>query len=195
MEEIRQQRVFIYAFLSRVFSDVLDKKSVIDLKSNIDLLETLGTNTVSYFQETELSKIESELNIDFSSMFLLHTQPIESFVLDSKQEALVGLSNPVMQFYYNSGFEIDMNSTSIVAPDHLSIEFGFMQTLAGRDEVTKSMQFLDKHLISWVIPYLLGMKSMATTPFFRDLFDFTVEFLVSDYETLKQLKASQEAKN
>jgi len=191
MEELKQKRVFIYAFLSRVFTDVLDKKSVADLKGNIDLLELLGSDTIEYFQDNDVEKIASDLNVDFSSMFLLHTQPIESFVLDAKQEALVGLSNPVMQFYYNCGFEIDMNSTSIVAPDHLSIELGFLQTLAGREEYVKSLQFLDKHLISWVIPYLLGMKSMATTPFFRDLFDFTIEFITSDFSNLREITKVQ----
>jgi len=38
--------------------------------------------------------------------------------------------------------------------------------------------------MTWVIPYMHGMKSMAITPFYRDICDFTVEFLSSDYEFL-----------
>jgi hypothetical protein len=36
--------------------------------------------------------------------------------------------------------------------------------------------------MKWVVPYMIGMKSMALTPFYRDLCDFMVEFIVADYE-------------
>ncbi|EJF06357.1 putative component of anaerobic dehydrogenase [Thiovulum sp. ES] len=179
------QRVLIYAFLSRVFSDVLDKQAVFELSQNSGLLDLIGVESSEWFKFGDLEKIEEELNIDFSSMFLLHTQPIESFVLDSKQEALVGLQNPVMAFYFQNGFEINMNQTEIISPDHLGIEFGFMQSVVFRDEVEAQKGFLREHLLKWVVPYLLGMKSMATTPFYRELFDFTIEFLLSDYEQLQ----------
>ncbi len=181
-----QQRVFIYAFLSRVFSDVLDKQFIEDLVQNQQLLQIIGEESVNYFKFRDLKEVEEELNVDFSSMFLLHTQPIESFVLDAKQEALVGLQNPVMEFYFRNGFEIDMNQTDILAPDHLGIEFGFMQTLVFRDEVKPQKEFLETHLLKWVIPYLIGMKSMAITPFYREVFDFTVEFLLSEYQYLEE---------
>jgi TorA maturation chaperone TorD len=184
MEEQRQQRVFIYAFLSRIFSDVFDRASIRDLSQNDELLNLIGKESSDYFKFGNIDKIEEELNIDYSSMFLLHTQPIESFVLDAKSEALVGLQNPVMEFYFRNGFEVDMNGTEIIAPDHLGIEFGFMQTLVFRDELKPQKEFLQNHLMKWVIPYLLGMKSMAITPFYREVFEFTVEFLVSDFNNL-----------
>jgi len=182
--ENKQQRVFIYAFLSRVFTDVLDKSFIDDFSKNEDLLNLIGKETKDWFKFHSLDHIEDELNIDFSSMFLLHTQPIESFVLDAKHEALVGLQNPVMAFYFQNGFEIDMNQTDILAPDHLGIELGFMQTIIFRDEFQSQRTFLEEHILKWVIPYLLGMRSMAITPFYRDIFDFTIEFLTSDYHNL-----------
>jgi TorA maturation chaperone TorD len=185
--ENKQQRVFIYAFLSRIFTDVLDKQFIMDLSQNEDMLNMIGNETSKWFKFTELEQIEEDLNVDFSSMFLLHTQPIESFVLDAKHEVLVGLQNPVMSFYFQNGFEVDMNQTQIIAPDHLGIELGFMQTAVFRDEVKAQKEFLEQHLLKWVIPYLLGMKSMAITPFYKDVFDFTVEFLSSDYHNLKKV--------
>jgi TorA maturation chaperone TorD len=187
---MQQQRVLIYAFLSRVFSDVLDKQAISELSQNSDLLNLIGRESFEWFKFGNLEKIEEELNVDFSSMFLLHTQPIESFVLDSKQEALVGLQNPVMAFYFQNGFEINMNQTEIISPDHLGIEFGFMQSLVFRDEVRPQREFLQEHLIKWVVPYLIGMKSMATTPFYKELFDFTIEFLVSDFSQLQKQNLS-----
>ena len=185
----KQQRVFIYAFLSRVFTDVLDKSFIEELSRNEDLLNLIGKDTKNWFKFGHLEKIEEDLNVDFSSMFLLHTQPIESFVLDAKHEALVGLQNPVMGFYFKNGFEVNMNQTDILAPDHLGIEFGFMQTIVFRDEVKAQREFLEQHLVKWVIPYLLGMKSMSITPFYREVFDFTIEFLASDYHNLGEVKS------
>ena len=33
---------------------------------------------------------------------------------------------------------------------------------------------------------MLGMKSMAATPFYRDICDFLAEFVVADYAHLKK---------
>jgi putative dimethyl sulfoxide reductase chaperone len=178
----KQQRIFIYAFLSRLFSDQLDASYVKELKKNPELLETIGQESFEYIANTSEEQLLKELNIDFTSMFVMNAQPIESFVLDAKQDTLVGLQNPVMQFYFEHGYDVDMNQTSIMAPDHLSIELGFMQTLVFRDELPVQLEFLQKHLVRWSLPFFMGMKVMAETPFFRDVCDFYVEFLVADMD-------------
>ncbi len=179
-------RLYIYAFLSRVMSTIADRRFISDLKNNVELLEIIGEKTKEYIQSNDIETIYDELNIDYTSMYILNTQPVESFVLDAKNETLVGLQNPVMAFYFTNGFEVNMDQTEIMAPDHLSIEFAFMQTLIYRNEQEPQLEFLDKHIMHWVIPYMIGMRSMAETPFYRDISDFIVEFLVSDYEYLKQ---------
>ena len=181
-----EHRVFIYAFLSRVMSDIPDARFVKDLRGNSDLLSIIGEETQRWFGENDDETLLDALNTDFTSMFILNTQPVESFVLDAKNESLVGLQNPVMAFYFNHGFEVNMDRTSIMAPDHLSIELAFMQTLIYRNEAAPQLEFLREHLIAWVIPYMMGMKSMADTPFYRDICDFIIEFLAADYEYLTQ---------
>jgi len=178
-------RTYIYAFLSRVMSDIADKQFIQDLQKNSELLETLGDESVAWFNSKNVDYIYDKLNEDYSSLFVLNTQPVESFVLDAKNETLVGLQNPVMGFYFKNGFELNMDQTDIMSPDHLSIELAFMQTLVFRDEKKVQLQFLDEHLILWVVPYMIGMRHMAQTPFYRDVCDFIVEFLVSDYDYLK----------
>jgi TorA maturation chaperone TorD len=89
-----------------------------------------------------------------------------------------------MAFYFKHGFELNMDQTELMAPDHLSIELAFMQTMVYRNEMQGQIEFMNEHLFAWVIPYMMGMKSMASTPFYRDLCDFMVEFLASDYEFL-----------
>jgi TorA maturation chaperone TorD len=163
-------------------ASTVDKRFIRDLRENKDLLEILGDESVDFFHINSDEAIIDALNEDFSSMFVINTQAVESFVLDAKNETLVGLQNPVMNFYYSHGFELNMDQTELMAPDHLSIELAFMQTLVFRDEKKPQFDFLDEHLLKWVVPYMIGMKSMALTPFYRDLCDFMVEFLVADYE-------------
>jgi len=180
----QEYRLYIYAFLSRVMSDIADRRFIHDLKNNNALLEIIGEETKKWVKETDDEALYDALNVDYTSMFILNTQPVESFVLDAKNETLVGLQNPVMAFYFTHGFEVNMDQTQIMAPDHLGIEFAFMQTLVYRNETAPQMEFLDRHLFAWVVPYMMGMKSMADTPFYRDICDFIIEFLSADYEYL-----------
>jgi TorA maturation chaperone TorD len=184
-----EYRRYVYAFLSRVMSDIPDTRFIADLRANTELLETIGEATEAWFEEHSDEELAVMLNTDYSSLFVLNTQPIESFVLDAKNETLVGLQNPVMAFYFNHGFEVNMNQTEIMAPDHLAIEFAFMQTLVHRQEMKAQRAFMDEHLMMWVIPYMLGMRSMAETPFYQEMCDFMIEFLSADYEFLMQEQA------
>ncbi len=181
-----EYRLYIYAFLSRVMSGEPDARFVNDLRHNRDLLETIGDETVLWFDENDDTVLLEALNTDYSSMYIINTQPIESFILDAKNETLIGLQNPAMAYYFQNGFEVDMTQTNIIAPDHLSIEFAFMQTLIYRQEQTPQFEFLQNHIIAWVLPYMAGMRSMADTPFYRDLCSFIIEFLTADYAFLVQ---------
>ena len=177
-------RAFVYAFLSRLFQKELTSKEIEDLKANPDLLATIGENAKSYVLQKDTKELEDELNIDFNSLFVINSQPVESLVVDATGEILVGLQNPVMFFYFENGYEIDMNKTEILAPDHLCIEFGFMQNLAFKDEDRVAKRFLQEHLLQWVPPYLIGIQKAASTPFYKDVCDFTIDYLFSDYEEL-----------
>lgn len=187
----KEYRLYLYAFLSRTMADVADKNYIKDLRNNKDLLELLGEETKEWFESNSDEMILDALNEDFSSMFVINTQAVESFVLDAKNETLVGLQNPVMNFYYKNGFELNMDQSDLMAPDHLSIEFAFMQTLIYRDEKKPQYDFLKEHLFIWVVPYMIGMKSMAGTPFYRDICDFIVEFVVADFEYCSQEMESE----
>ena len=179
-----KQRVYIYAFLSTIFKDVMDKKLIEDVKSSSELLEMISLEAHSWFMKKETKELEKELNIDFTSLFLMNSLPIESFVLDDKDETQVGLSNPVMQFYFNHGYELNLAQSKLNAPDHIAIECGFMQNLVQKDDKKIQISFLENHLLKWAPIYFLGIKDMAKTPFYRDLCDFTAEFLIADYDYL-----------
>jgi len=180
----KQYRTYLYAFLSRVFSNALDETYLKELQQNDELLSLLGEKSFNWFKTTSLETIAEELNIDYSSIFLMNAKPIESSILDAKDEILVGLQNPVMQFYFNHNYELNLAASHLQTPDHISIEFAFMQNLIAKNEFQTQKEFLKAHLLKWAVPYFLGVKQMAKTPFYKDLSDFTIEFLASDYDFL-----------
>ena len=180
----KQYRTYLYAFLSRVFSNALDETYLKELQQNDELLSLLGEKSFNWFKTTSVETIAEELNIDYSSIFLMNAKPIESSILDAKDEILVGLQNPVMQFYFNHNYELNLAASHLQTPDHISIEFAFMQNLIAKNEILTQKEFLKAHLLKWAVPYFLGVKQMAKTPFYKDLSDFTIEFLASDYDFL-----------
>ncbi len=184
----RKTRIYTYAFLSRMFSKELDLKAIKDLRDT-GILESLGEESVKWFEKLDDNDILEKLNIDFSSLFLMHAHPIESIVLDDKDEALVGLQNPVMQFYFSHGYDLHLDKTQIQTPDHIALEFAFMQNLLLKEEDKAAREFLQKHLLQWAPQYLLAVAREAQTPFYKELCEFGAEFLIADYDLLtKKLK-------
>ena len=177
-------RLYIYAFLSRVFTEELDRKAIADLAGNEALLETIGDETKEWFAKEPIENIEDQLNVDYNSLFRVNNHPIESAVMDSKNEILVGLQNPVMQFYFNHGYDLNLEGSKVYVPDHAGIEFGFMQSMISANDKKAQAEFLHRHLLQWLVPFLVAIKPMTQTPLYRDLCDFTIEFLLSDYSAL-----------
>lgn len=179
-----KQRALVYAFLSRMFSTILDKKLIVELQKDDAILELLLGESKEWFLKKPLEELEELLNVDFTSLFLMNSMPIESSIMDDKDEVLVGLQNPVMQFYFEHGYELNLQRSHIQAPDHMSIECGFMQNLILKNEIHAQKTFLEQHLLNWAPMYLLGIQNMAQTPFYQVLCEFGAEFLMADYEMI-----------
>jgi len=179
-----KNRAQMYAFLSKMFATVLDEKLIGELKNDRAILELVLDDEVEWFVTTPLPELEEALNVDFSSLFLMHSLPIESSILDDKEEVLVGLQNPVMQFYFEHGYELNLTKSELQAPDHLSLECAFMQNLILKNEVEAQRAFMQKHLLNWAPMYLLGIANMAQTPFYRELCALGAEYIIADYEGL-----------
>lgn len=177
-------RSYIYAFLSRVFSYEVDSDFLKDIKSNEDVLKLVGIDSYNYLKNNKKAQVLEELNIDFHSLFTMNNHPYESAILDSSTEIMTGMQNPVMQFYLNHGYDINLENAPINVPDHIAIEFGFMQRLVMQDNLSVQKDFLSKHLLPWVPPFMMGIKPMAETPLYKDLCDFTSDFLFNDYNGL-----------
>ena len=181
----KKTQIYIYAFLSRVFEKEIDLKLLSDLKKKNEIVKIISPSLNEWLKLKRDKDVLQELSIDFTSMFLINfTQPVETTVLDDKDEILVGLQNPVMQFYFDHGYNLYLNKTHLQTPDHISIEFGFMQNLLQNEQYDIAKKFLRKHILQWVPSYLLSMKGSSQTLFYREVFDFTVEFVLASYEAL-----------
>lgn len=174
----------MYAFLSRMFRGILDQKLIAQVQNDDAILDLVLGSQKEWFLSTPLETLEEVLNIDYTSLFLMHDLPIESSVLDDKNEVLVGLQNPVMQFYFEHGYELNLSKSEVVAPDHLSLECAFMQHLVLKGEQEVKRAFLQKHLLQWAPSYLLSMADAAQTPFYQELCLLAAEFFISEYEDL-----------
>jgi TorA maturation chaperone TorD len=177
-------RVYIFAFLSRIFASEIDAKLLSDMKNNPELLTTIGDDVMSYLTEGKEEELLEELNIEYNTLLLMNNHPIESSILDVKNEILVGLQNPVMQFYFSHGYEINLESSALHVPDHIAIEFGFMQKLALQDDKSAQLRFYQEHLLTWVPQFLIGIQEMTSNPFYSNLCDFAIEFILEDYAAL-----------
>ncbi|MEF3192182.1 MAG: molecular chaperone TorD family protein [Campylobacterales bacterium] len=179
-----QTRAYLYAFLSRLFADTMGSREIADLKANQQLLKMIGPKTAAWFAKESPEVIAERLNTDYTTAFVVTTQPLESTVREAKTEVLIGLENPVMAFYHRHGYSINLAATTIVSPDHLAIELGFMQNLILQDDQATQRAFMDEHLMAWAIPYLMGAAKIVSTPFYKEAIDFAIEFLASDYNDL-----------
>lgn len=177
-------RAYIFAFLSRIFSSHIEKKLLNEIQANEELLKTIGDNAFDYLMQKDEERLLAELNVAFHSLFVTNNHPIESAVIDAKNEILVGLQNPVMQFYFNHGYDLNLAASSLHVPDHLAIEFGFMQNLVLQNDKMAQLKFYEEHLMIWVPPYLISTKEMSDNPFYSDLFDFAIDFMFEDYSSL-----------
>ncbi len=177
-------RAYIFAFLSRIYTREIDEKLLNDIRADKDLLATIGESALEYMGSGEASLLLEELNIEYHTLFLMNNHPIESSIQDVKNEILVGLQNPVMQFYFNHGYEVNLEASSLYAPDHIAIEFGFMQKLVLQDDKKVQLKFYRKHLLTWIPQFLIGIKEMTENPFYKDICDFTIDFLLEDYGNL-----------
>lgn len=179
-----KNRAQMYAFLSKMFANSLDEKLINELKNDRAILELVMDEEKEWFETTPAHALEEALNVDYNSLFLMHSLPIESSIVENKEEVLVGLQNPVMQFYFEHGYELNLAKSELLAPDHISFECAFMQNLILKKEVDAQRAFLQKHLLQWAPMYLLSMAEMAQTPFYRGLCTLGAEYIIADYEGL-----------
>jgi len=204
MVEMTQARINMYGFLSRLLIEEIDPFTLNKIKENEDLLE-LFPNTrewKDFWEKDSMKLVEEDLNVDFTTIFILNVYPYESVFVNDEGHINPTITNPTLIFYREHGYSIDLNKTRALSPDHIGVELEFMMNLVqeelnaiareDKNEIEKlrdiQRKFLEEHVGNWTVPYLLAVKDIAETPFYYDVADATLEFLMSDLEYLYNLE-------
>jgi len=205
--EETQARINMYGLLSRLLIEEVDFATLEKIKNTPDLLD-LFPNTKEwelFHQKDTIKLIEEDLNPDFTTVFLINVYPYESVFMNDEGFINPTMTNPTLMFYHQHGYEIDMEKTRALSPDHIAIEMEFMMNLAKEElnamarekesEVNRLRQlqksFLEEHLANWGPVYLLAAKDIAETPFYYDVCETAAEFIMSDYDYLSEILEEQ----
>jgi TorA maturation chaperone TorD len=209
-DDLKQQqiaRINIYALISRLMIGEVDEgllKSIEDDENILSFFPTYATwNKKEEYTTKEL--IERYLNVDFTNLFLLHLIPYESFYTREDQMMETGGENPVQAIFNAFEFKVELDKARVMAADHIGIELEFMYELCRAElkaleesdmELAKQLSqlqygFMKDHILEWAPMYLLNVKNEAGTAFYFDLADLALEFIMSDFEYLSELKNSE----
>jgi len=204
LKQEQTARVNIYALISRLTMNEVDDGLLKSIEEDENMLSFFPTykdwGKRKKFDRKEL--IEQYLNVDFTNLFLLHLIPYESFYMREDQMMETGGDNSVQTLFNDFDFRVELDKARVMSADHIGVELEFMYKLA--DAQTKALEdkeyetaaeladiqyyFLEEHLIEWAPMYLINVKSEAGTAFYFDLADFALEFILSDFQYLSDLK-------
>jgi len=195
-----QARLNMYGLLSRLLIEEIDTDLLKKIKENEDLLDLFPKTKQwkDFFEKNPEKLIQEDLNVDFTTVFLLNVYPYESVFMNDQGYIDSSVTNPTLMFYREHGYMIDLTETRVLSPDHIAVEMEFMMTLIKEEleelknqnekQVKKlreiQKKFLEEHLANWGPIYLMSAKDMAETPFYQDVCELSLEFILSDYEYL-----------
>ncbi len=197
-------RINIYALLSRLTMSEVDEGLLKSIEEDENILSFFPTyaswNKRDKYEKKEL--IEQYLNVDFTNLFLLHLIPYESFYTREDQMMETGGDNPVQAIFNAFEFKVELDKARVMAADHIGIELEFMYELCKAElkaleeedlEVAKQLAqlqygFMKDHIIEWMPMYLINVKNESGTAFYFDLAEFTLEFIMSDFQYLNDFK-------
>ena len=206
-----QGRINMYAFISRLLIEEVDENILERIKNNPDLLELFPNTKEWQTFKTKSTKelIDEDLNVDYTTVFILNAYPYESVFMNDEGHINPTPTNPTLQFYLEHGYEIDLNKTRVLSPDHIAVELEFMITLIQEQLKAYSMndqegekkalnlqkEFMENHILQWAPIYLMAARDMSETPFYYDVCQMALDFIMTDYEyILEQLEAENVGK-
>jgi len=198
MKEEIENRIAIYALISRLMLVEVDETFLDQIEGDEDLLNFFP-NYRDWGKRNELSRkelINEYYNVDFTNLFLMHLVPYESFYTRDDQMIESGGDNPVLELYNELDFRVELDKARVVSADHIGVELEFMYMLCtalqkaldadDKEGVCELLQvqraFLKEHLLEWTPLFLINAKRESRTPLYHDGAELTLEFLLSDFE-------------
>lgn len=197
MSEVASKRSKVYGLLATIYREEATPALLWqfgDPKFRA-ALSSLGVDLEDNFFSLSEEELIEDLAVEYARLFVgpgKHIPPHESVHL--KNEEGGGLlwgeaTAKVNKFIESSGFEYRSDYHGM--PDHISVEFEFMQGVTEREcrawnekhddgvlsclEIEK--KFIEKHLVRWVPLFCEKIISYAELPFYREMGKLTKRFI------------------
>jgi len=202
LQQENMSRTNLYALISRLMLIEVDKEFLKMIEGDESIMELLP-NYRDWSKRNEHSReiiIKQYLNVDYTSLFLMHMVPYESFYTREDQMVESGGDNPVIDLYNSLDFRVDLGKARIVSADHIGVELEFIYMLC--NAIDKAIEakdsqgvcellnvqrgFMRDHLLQWAPMFLINMRRESRTPLYHDTSELAMEFILSDYEYLTQ---------
>jgi len=199
LQNSERLREFYYTLISRLLVSEIDKDTIEAIKSDDGLLELfVYSKEADDYLGGDTQKIVEDLASHYVDLFLIRLVPYESFFTSEDQMVNSGTENETLIFYTKYGFEVELLKARVVSGDHIGVEFEFLMNLIkserdaladGDDEYAKQIrsvqqEFMQKHLLPFALMFLPALVEASKSPFYKDVAEIALEFLLTDYEEL-----------
>ncbi len=204
---VAKNRSNIYGLLASVYRQEVTSDLIQQIKDPqfLGVLSDLGTEGLDTFLQKPENELLEDLAVEYTRLFLgpgKHISPHESVHHqrdDGQWGNLWGKSTAeVKKFIESTGLNYIEDFKGL--PDHISVEFEFMQQLIQREEqawkevdadkATACRQvekkFIEGHLIRWIPSFCEKVIQDAQLPFYRSLAELTKIFIEYEMEEMKK---------
>ncbi len=210
-EQSARARASLFELLTSFFRDEPSESTLEAMRSSPfrDALKEAGMELEEAFFSEDIKSLREKLMVEFAELFLVPgslISPHEAVQVSGGSGQLRGPETAQVKRYYEGlGFEVD--ETTPLEPDHISIEAEFLRHLCEQeanawaqgdrakaiDALRYQQDFLNRHLGKWAFGFLGKIEQNATHSFYRELARLTRAFLdeekVSMLERLKTLES------
>jgi len=192
-------REFYYTLISRLLIAEIDKETIETIRSDESLKSLfVYSREADDYLGGDAETIAQELASYYVDLFLIRLVPYESFYSSEDQMVNSGTENETLIFYKKYGFDVELLKARVVSGDHIGVEFEFLMNLIksersalseGQDEYADTIrsvqkEFISTHLLPFSMMFLPSLLDASKSPFYKDVAEIALEFLLSDYEEL-----------
>jgi len=200
-----RDRSNIYGLLAAVYRQEINSDLLQQIKDPrfMGVLSDLGSEELALFFQKPDKELLEELAVEYARLFLgpgRHVSPHESVHHpreDGQWGGFWGKSTvEVKKLIESTG--LDYKDAYKGMPDHISVEFEFMQQVILREEKaweeadTKTAStcrhlekiFIEEHLVRWIPTFCDKVIKEAESPFYREMAALTIKFIEFEKEKI-----------
>jgi TorA maturation chaperone TorD len=203
--ELADQRINVYGFLARIYKQEVTPEFLPKVRTPeiLGVLTHFGADLGDDFVSRPADELIEDLAVEYTRLFLgpgKHVSPHESVHHerdDGDWGRLWGASTvEVKKFIETAGLQYKDDFTDM--PDHISVEFEFMQKVIEKERAAweegdgdaalyclkMEKMFIDDHLITWIPRFCDEVTADAGLSFYREMARITKSFIELEKESI-----------